>query len=147
MSHADLGTVIPSEVDRAMARQSKRLLESLPENARVQITAEGRTAAELPAAVLRVLLGVLKEVERGHSITVLPTQGVLTTQQAADLLRVSRPHLVKLLDAGVIPGQKTGAHRRVRVSDLLVYQARREEEQDRLLRELTEEAQEIGLDY
>jgi excisionase family DNA binding protein len=97
--------------------------------------------------VLPVLLEDLKEVEQGHSVAVLSTERILTTQQAANLLRVSRPHRVKLLDPNVIPSQPTGAHRRVRVADLLVYKKQREEEQDRFLHELTQEAQEIGLDY
>lgn len=147
MSQVELNTVVPTPHDQETARATHRLLEALPKNTTVILSAEGQGTAELPSALLPLLLSALKDLERGRSVTLITHEVMLTTQQAADLLRVSRPHLIKLLEEERIPFRRTGSHRRVRVSDLLAWLKSREEEQDRLLRQLTEEAQEVGLEY
>ncbi len=81
-------------------------------------------AALLPEAAFRILLETLNQMARGHVVALTPREAVLTTQQAAELLGVSRPHLIKLLETGVIPHRMTGTHRRVRLSDLNAYRER-----------------------
>lgn len=117
--------VTPTEADAALAKASGlRLAAHLdhPQNFHLEVRSE--TASEelvLPAPALRLLLHLLTEMGRGNAISVTPIHAELTTQQAADLLNVSRPHLVKLLDEGAIPSRKVGTHRRVLLEDLLTY--------------------------
>ena len=100
---------------------------------------------KLPGSVYSLLVRIVNEMDRGNGITIIPVHAELTTQQAAELLNVSRPHLVKLLRDGEIPFHKVGRHRRVRVEDLLAYKERRDSKRRRLLQKMTREAQEAGL--
>ena len=77
----------------------------------------------LPRSALRLLMSVLAELGQGNSVALTPIRAELTTQQAAELLGVSRPHLVKLLEQGALPFRKVGAHRRVKFSDLAAYRS------------------------
>ncbi len=91
---------------------------------------------EIPAAVHQVLLQVLEAMKAGKAVTVTPQSKLLTTQQAADLLGVSRPTVVKLIDEGVLPGDTPGKRRRmVKLDDLLEYRGRRRDAQYRALLE------------
>ncbi len=105
------------------------------------------TAVELPKEVLAVLVEVLGQIANGNGVRVVPIHAELTTQQAADILNVSRPHLVKLVESGAMPFHLVGTHRRIKLGDLLDYKARFEVEQDALLAELTAEAQKLALGY
>ena len=73
---------------------------------------------------------------RGRAVSIVPINKELTTQEAADILNISRPYLVKLLEAGQIPFTKVGSHRRVRFSDVLAYQKQRENERKQALAEI-----------
>ena len=101
----------------------------------------------LPASVLRLLKGILAEMAQGHGVALLPVQAEVTTQQAADLLNVSRPYLIRLLEDRKIPFRLVGQHRRVRVDDLLVYQRKDDEERRRVADELTADAQALVMGY
>jgi len=105
----------------------------------------GRAPIEVPASVVLVLADVLDHVQRGEHVRVIVDDQEITTQQAADLLNVSRPYLVGLVDKGEIPSRKVGARRRLKLADVLLY---REVDQGRRLRavaDLAAEAQELGL--
>lgn len=80
---------------------------------------------ELPAEIYRALRHVVEALQQGLAVAVAPLTQTLTTQQAADLLGVSRPTLVKLLDEGKIPFERAGSHRRVLLRDLLTYREQR----------------------
>jgi excisionase family DNA binding protein len=80
---------------------------------------------ELPAEIYRVLRQVIDALRQGLGVTVAPVTQQLTTQQAADLLGVSRPTVIKLLDDGQIPFERIGTHRRVRLRDVLAFREQR----------------------
>ncbi|WP_432789395.1 helix-turn-helix domain-containing protein [Brevibacterium sp. K11IcPPYGO002] len=82
-------------------------------------------SVELPQEVYEVLLRVVDAMRKGLSVTVSPTSHVLTTQQAADLLSISRPTLIKALDEGQLPYTRSGTHRRIALTDVLDYRERR----------------------
>ncbi len=103
----------------------------------------GETIA-LPESVFYVLERVAEVLARGDSITVVPVGREVTTQQAADLLNVSRQYLVRLLDEGRIAFRKTGKHRRLRIEDVLEFKRRRDEDRRTGLRELSQMTQALG---
>ncbi len=98
----------------------------------------------LPESIFYVLERVAEVLSRGDSITVVPVGREVTTQQAADLLNVSRQYLVRLLDEGRIPFRKTGKHRRLQVEDVLAFKDNRDKDRRAGLRELSQMTQEFG---
>ena len=123
------------ELDGALAKNRGKVTLSAPSGEEI----------ELPHSVFEVLVRVVHEMARGNAVRVMPVHAELTTQQAAELLNVSRPFLVGLLEEGDIPFRKVGSHRRVRLDDLLIYKDRRDRERRRALDELASESQELGL--
>ncbi len=100
---------------------------------------------KLPRSVFYVLRQVIFHMMRGKAITIVPISKELTTQEAADILNVSRPYLVKLLEEEKIPFVKVGTHRRVRFSDLMDYKKHRDAERSKGLAEITQMSQDFGL--
>lgn len=100
---------------------------------------------ELPASVFRVLVDVVRALARGQSVAVLHYDEELTTQQAADLLQVSRPYLVRLLEEGKIPYHMAGTHRRIYLRDVLAYKELRDRRRREALRELRRVSEALGL--
>ena len=100
---------------------------------------------ELPAGAVTLLMDILEAMAVGRGITLIPAHAELTTVQAADILNVSRPFLIKLLDAGKIPHHKVGRHRRIRLEDLMSYKETIDREREAVLDQLTAETQEMGL--
>jgi excisionase family DNA binding protein len=144
----------PTESDVELARSASSILRAhaealLSEGAdghlRVQVDADG-DLIELPGMVTRLLQTLLEHMAAGRGISIMPLEAELTTQQAADLLCVSRPFLIKLLEEGAIPHRKIGRHRRVRVADLLTYRKQNQTARSAALDELTSIGQELG-DY
>ena len=114
----------------------------------VKLVADGTDATIIvPGEALRLLEDVLAEIANGNAVTVAPVRAELTTQQAADLLNVSRPYLVKLLEAGEIPFRRVGNRRRVMFSDLINYQRTDDAKRAATTDDLTVEAQRLGLEY
>ena len=147
----DFDDLLPSEQECAQARESSRVLSTYArrtEPLQVEVREnERREVVSLPAGAVRLLLDLLTEMAEGNAVTLMPMHAELTTQQAADILNVSRPYLVKLLDGGMIGHRKVGTHRRVLLRDLLTY--KREIDRDRMnaLDELTRQAQELDMGY
>ena len=102
---------------------------------------------ELPSFAARLLLDALSALAEGHAVTVVPVPAELTTQQAADILNVSRAYLIKLLDDRKLPFRRVGNRRKVLLEDVLRFKRRDDLHRQEVLDELTREAQSIGLDY
>jgi excisionase family DNA binding protein len=102
---------------------------------------------KIPKKAFDLLSDILHSMAQGRTVTLIPLDSVVSTQQAADMLKVSRPHLVKLLEAGAIPFKKAGIHRRIDLKDLLEYQHKQEHTRKKQLDFLTEQAQELNLGY
>jgi excisionase family DNA binding protein len=101
-------------------------------------------AISIPESVFYVLERVAEVMARGDSITVVPVGQEMTTQQAGDMLNVSRQYLVRLLNEGHISYTKTGKHRRVRIEDVLAFKEQRDRERKAGLDELTRMSEEFG---
>lgn len=101
----------------------------------------------IPTSVYKVLVAAVASMAQGNAVSIVPIHHELTTQRAAELLNVSRPHLVKLLETGEIPHHKTGSHRRIYFQDLMRYRDLRDAQRRNALDELTRKSAEYGLDY
>jgi excisionase family DNA binding protein len=99
----------------------------------------------LPVSLFRVLLQAAAVLARGEEVLVSPIDRQMTTQQAADLLNVSRPYLIRLLDEGKIAFQRVGRHRRVKFGDVNRYKVAGMIERRRQLERLVAESEELGL--
>ena len=104
-------------------------------------------SGELPEIATRLLLRLLREIAKGNAVTVIPYHAELTTQQAAEVLNVSRPFLIKLLEQGKMPFHLVGTHRRIRFEDVMRYKAATRSQQREALHELIDEAQELDMGY
>jgi excisionase family DNA binding protein len=100
---------------------------------------------ELPEPLFQVLREAVHHLLQGDSVSIAPVHKLLTTQQAAELLNVSRPYLVRLLEAGEIPHTRTGTHRRIRLGDLLAYGRERDVQRREGLARLSRTSQKLGL--
>ena len=145
-------TVTPSENDKRIASETSPFLEPLVSHAHdVQIQFVGEATSNqilsIPAPALRLLNEILKEMAKGNAVTLIPIHALLTTQEAADILNVSRPFLIGLLEAGKIPYQRLGSHRRILFKDLMTFKDKADSAREEVFRALTEEAQALDLGY
>ncbi|MBL4846167.1 MAG: helix-turn-helix domain-containing protein [Planctomycetes bacterium] len=114
----------------------------------VKIRAEdGGPTIEVPLPAFRLLLEILRGLSIGDGVSVVRTHAELTTQEAANILNVSRPYLIGLVEKGAIPCRKVGNRRKIRLIDLLDFQERDDEERRRVREKLAEEAENLGLTY
>ena len=153
----ELTTLTPTDDESELARESARRLaallgtESQARGAAVRVQIGGddepHEVITLPASALRLLARLLAEMAEGNGVKLLPIHAELSTQQAAELLNVSRPYLVRLLDEGAIPSRRVGTHRRVLLRDVMDYKQRDDERRHAILDELTAEAQELNMGY
>lgn len=146
-------TELPTDAEVTMAKESSRLLslylstKEESQSIRVIDQAGEHEAVRVPTAAFRLLIDILSEMAQGNAVSMIPVHAELTTQEAADMLNVSRPYLVKLLDSDVIPFHKVGSHRRVYFRDLAEYKTRVDGERNSALEALAAEAQELNMGY
>ena len=139
-------SVAISGEEREIARiSSEKLAKFRNKTLRVQLGGKGECA--IPASAIPLLAEMLSVMAEGQAVTVVPVQAELTTQQAAEVLGVSRPFLIKLLDGGEIPHRLVGTHRRVLLNDVLEYRRQTDRNRETSLEELAAEAQKLGLGY
>lgn len=141
---------IPSVREVELARTSSRLLAAClgdGETARLRFHNGDEEPIEVPISALRMLVDILANMAEGRGVTIMPKDAELTTQMAADVLNVSRPYLVSLIEQGQIAFHKTGTHRRLKVSDVLKYKQQRDAKSRAALEELAAQAQELDMGY
>lgn len=145
-------SVAPTDYESQLAEESRRRLAAYSQerrNVRVQLLADDQIGetVEIPPAAYRLLMEILAQMADGNAVTVTPVNAELTTQQAADLLNVSRPYLVGLLVEGHVPFRKVGTHRRILFQDLMDYKTRITEARLTVLDKLAAQAQELNMGY
>ena len=142
---------LPTPVEVEQAKVSSRTLSKYADVDRVQLSLRGSNGQSddlvLPGQTLQILLNVLSEMSKGNAISLIPHHQEVSTQEAANLLNVSRPFLVGLLEKGDIPFRKVGAHRRVLLTDVLAYKEETEQMRTQALDELAALSQEEGMGY
>lgn len=139
---------ISASAEEARLLQLLRNALESPGNAVTKLVAPDGESVELPESVYRLLVQTVREMAEGHAVAVIPVHAEITTQEAADLLGVSRPYLIKLLDETALPCTLTaGGHRRVRLADVLAYRRVRDDERRAALDEMSAEAERLGLRY
>ena len=144
---------LPTEEEQQVAKEGKEALDRISGKYRnpsdpIEIGLEGETEhVTLPASAFKFLTTILDLMAQGKAITIVPSDTEITTQQAADMLNVSRPYVVKLIEQGEISHHMVGTHRRIKLEDLESYKSKMEKKRSMALEELTKQSQELGLDY
>jgi len=144
---------LPTSREIAIAKESGRkisaFLHTKSETQKIDFFDEKGSAhsVRIPISALRLLVDVLAEIGEGNAVNIIPRHAELTTQEAADVLNVSRPFLVKLLEQGDMPFHKVGAHRRVRYQDVIHYKTLIDKQRQASLNELTAQAQQYDMGY
>lgn len=152
ISSHQVNTVMPTQKDILLAEQSGRALASYIQSTRIpaiQFIKKGEEPEQvsLPPSVMRLLLDILAQMAEGNAVSLIPIHPELTTQEAADLLNVSRPYLVALLEEGKIPHRKVGTKRRVLAKDILEYKDQIDKSRLKVLEELSKQAQDLNMGY
>ena len=144
----------PTAADANMARESvgrlsRHFLAKTKKSVQVRIGsgADSEEPVSIPGSAFRLLGEILSEMAKGNAVSLVPVRAELTTQQAADLIDVSRPFLIEQLDKGELPFRKVGSHRRVRFDDLMAYKQTMMRNRLDALEKLSALDQELGLGY
>jgi excisionase family DNA binding protein len=150
MPYSHIEPTVPSDQDAVLAGEVTRALEQHragDQSLRVQIAAAGDevTALDLPPLVAELLMSILKETAAGHAVSLVPFEAEITTQQAAELLNVSRPFVVGMIDKGTLPARMVGNQRRLPLKDVLAYKADNRAKRRETLEEIAALDQELGL--
>ena len=150
MAHAAMSPTLPSEADAVLAKETSRVLASHIRNSdpmelRISDDPSPEGAVKLPLSAVRLLVRILEEMARGNAVTLIPVHAELTTQEAAEMLNISRPSLIQLLEEGKIDYRRVGTHRRVRFEGLIKYKRGAEAARRTALEELAAYDQELGI--
>ncbi|MDP2316516.1 MAG: helix-turn-helix domain-containing protein [Pseudomonadota bacterium] len=147
MTEFDLHVPSPAE-----ARGADRALRALGHDADAPLFvratgAPGAQDVELPAEARALLLRILGHMANGDAVTIVPVAAEVTAQQAAEILGVSRPFVIRLVDEGKLACRLVGTHRRIPLGDVLAFKQANRAERRAIAAELTAEAQELGFGY
>ncbi len=140
---------LPSDEDVRLARETGRKIAAvIGQGDTAQLCVhDGDERFVIPMGAMKILAEILNQMAQGNAFALMPVGYMLTTQQAADLLNVSRPYFVKLLEQGEIPFTKAGRHRRVKHEDLVAYMRKIDEESNEAMTALAKQAQELNMGY
>ena len=149
MAQIMLAPTPPSEAEAFLAKETSRVLASRanstkPLQLRILDDPAKRTIG-IPASAVRTIIRILEEIGRGNAVTAIPVHAELTTQESADMLNISRPSLIQLLDEGKIEYRRVGTHRRVRFEGLMKYKRRVDSDRRAALAELAAYDRELGI--
>jgi excisionase family DNA binding protein len=140
--------------DQKIAVNSMKMLAEREDQARKRNTKiislriqDSDEIINIPIKALKLLNAIIENMAQGKSIALMSTDAEISTQQAADILNVSRPHVIKLLEKGEIPFKKIGSHRRILLQDILKYEAKFKSDRRKHLDDLAKEAQKLNLGY
>ena len=148
MAEATLVPALPSEAESVLAKETSRVLAShmgAAEPLQFRIGPAPEKTVRVPASAVRMLVRILEEMAKGNAITLIPVHAELTTQEAADILNISRPSLIQLLDEGKIDYRKVGTHRRVRFEALMKFKRQADADRKAALAELAAYDRELGI--
>ncbi len=152
-AYQNIRPIPTTEQDATLAQVSSRTLASYIQTQKayrtirlVQDEKMGETVA-IPEVAFRLLIDILAQMAQGNAVTLIPIHAELTTQEAADILNVSRPYLVELLESEEIPYRKVGTRRRISYQDLIDYKNRIDAARREALDELVAQAQELNMGY
>lgn len=144
----------PSEEEQKEASLAHETLEGVSKylekeegEHRVKLSVDEGVEVSVPESALKFLLKYLYSLSEGQAVSILPVESEMSTQQAADVLNVSRPHLVKMLENNEIPYHRVGRHRRINANDLIEYKQQRDEEREDALDDLASQSQELDMGY
>ena len=147
-------TITPTPDEAILAKESSRLLARFvttkrkkPLQLRIQPDDAAEEIVSIPESAVRLLNDILTQMALGNAITLIPVHAELTTQQAADILNVSRPFLVEQLEKNFIPYRKVGTHRRILFKDLMAYKETMDRNRLKSLDELAAQAQQLNMGY
>jgi excisionase family DNA binding protein len=124
-----------------------RLVKGGEDGASLRLVTSGGEEVDVPPALFGLLVSVAEELGRGNGVSVLPLHRQLTTSEAAQLLNVSRPHVISLLERGDLPFEKVGTHRRVRLADVLAYRAAQDRRRREAVEDIVRQGEDLGLEY
>jgi excisionase family DNA binding protein len=144
---ADSRRLPPTSDAEKAAEASRHLARAMRDDTQLTLQIDGGVRLNLPKAANALLYRLMNEMAQGNSVNIVADHAELTTQEAADLINVSRPHLIRLLEEGKIPFHKVGSHRRIKVSDLALFRSNTEDERQRVMDELARQAQELEMGY
>ncbi|MER5504807.1 helix-turn-helix domain-containing protein [Streptomyces sp. NPDC002766] len=143
------GVIKAQDAERALRRLNDYLDSTKGSNEDIQVHLETGTQEDvlvLPRPMAEMFAAMLAALASGKGVRVMPVDKELTTQQAADMLNVSRPYLIRLLDDEKIPYRKVGRHRRIRLEDLRDYKREDDQRRHDAANELAQLGQDLGLD-
>ena len=138
--------VRPGTVPAGELAEFERALEPVDRaGRRASLVGPDGVTIELPEGIHSLLVSIVENLKAGNGVTVIPMHAELTTVEAAEILNVSRPFLIKQLEGGAVPFHMVGTHRRLRLADVLAYRDRMESQAADALAAMTAEAEELGL--